>query len=158
MPFADPEAKRAYRKAHYEANKEKNAARKKAYYEANKERMKAQSKAWAEANKERRAARKKAWEEANPERRKASIKKATTKRRRLVAEGPIDDGITAKSVAERDDHICAECGITVVEHPGGFLAEGWTIGHIVALAKGGTHTWDNVQCECHACNTAKGIK
>lgn len=28
-----------------------------------------------------------------------------------------------------------------------------TLGHIVAMSKGGSHTWDNVQLECWACNT-----
>ena len=30
--------------------------------------------------------------------------------------------------------------------------------HIVALAQGGHHTWDNVQCLCRACNIFKSDK
>jgi 5-methylcytosine-specific restriction endonuclease McrA len=30
--------------------------------------------------------------------------------------------------------------------------------HIVPLAKGGTHTWNNVQCTCRRCNAGKAAK
>ena len=43
----------AYRKAYYQANKEKQLAYMKAYYQANKEKCVAATKAWIEANKER---------------------------------------------------------------------------------------------------------
>lgn len=66
-------------------------------------------------------------------------------------------GITAKSVAIRDCMICQICGVRVEQHTGGHQLKGWTVGHILAIAKGGAHTWDNVQCECSACNTSKGL-
>ena len=44
MPYKDPEKRKAYAKAHREANKEKIAARAKAYREANKEKLAARSK------------------------------------------------------------------------------------------------------------------
>lgn len=66
-------------------------------------------------------------------------------------------GITAKSVAIRDCMICQICGVRVEQHAGGHQLKGWTVGHILAIAKGGAHTWDNVQCECSACNTSKGL-
>lgn len=156
MAHADPEARKAYLKAYYEANRDRIMAKDKAYYEANRESRLAQRKAYREANREELRARNKAWREANREKDLARVKKNRTKRKRLKIEGPIDDGITAASVAERDGFVCRECGTKVVKHPGGYLANGWTIGHIEPLSKGGTHTWDNVQCECHECNTAKG--
>ena len=55
----------AYKKAYYEANREKLAAQQKAYYEANREKVAAQQKAYREANREKVAARKKAYYEAN---------------------------------------------------------------------------------------------
>ena len=65
-------------------------------------------------------------------------------------------GIDAVSVAERHDYECQECGIMLQPHRGGFHPEGWTVGHIMPLSKGGPHTWDNVQAECLACNMWKG--
>ena len=65
--------------------------------------------------------------------------------------GPVDPGITAEKLAERDRGVCAECGIPVVAHPEGWVEDGWAIGHKKSLLAGGTHTWDNVQCECQSC-------
>lgn len=68
-----------------------------------------------------------------------------------------EPGITACKVAERDNWKCAECGIDVEQHHGGgYHSNGATVGHIVPLSKGGSHTWRNVQCECHECNNVKG--
>ena len=128
----------------------------KAWREANKERMAEHSRRFRERNPDKVSATVKAWREENPEQVRALVRKGAAKRRRLKADGPIDNGITAQAVAKRDDMVCAECQCIVEPHPGGYLASGWTIGHIVPLSKGGTHTWDNVQCECHSCNASKG--
>ena len=69
-----------------------------------------------------------------------------------------EPGITALKVAERDNWKCAECGVDVGRHSGGYQSNGATVGHIVPLSKGGFHTWDNVQCECHDCNNIKGAR
>ena len=89
------EERKAYKKAHYEANKEKIAAKQKAhreanreklaakqkaYYAANKEKYIAIGKAYREANKEKIAAKQKAWQEANKE--KMAVNSA--KRKHLV--------------------------------------------------------------------------
>jgi len=47
-----PRDRKAYAKAHYEANKDKRNAQNKAWHEANKDKVKARSKAWREANKD----------------------------------------------------------------------------------------------------------
>jgi 5-methylcytosine-specific restriction endonuclease McrA len=79
-----------------------------------------------------------------------------TQRAVLYGCGPSDKGITAEKLAKRDNYTCQECGCAVVPHPGGYLANGWTVGHIIPMSAGGPHTWDNTQCECHECNTRKG--
>ena len=50
MPYADPENAKVYRKAYYEANKEKIAKRKNCC-EVYKEKARARSKVWHEVNK-----------------------------------------------------------------------------------------------------------
>jgi len=57
--------KKAFRKAYYEANKEREAAVNKAYREANPEKIKAIRKEYCEANKERNYERTRIWREAN---------------------------------------------------------------------------------------------
>ena len=68
---ANKEKYAAYQKAEYEANKEKYAAAHKAYYQANKENIKAYRKDYREANKEKIKASMKDYREANKEKLKA---------------------------------------------------------------------------------------
>ena len=68
-------------------------------------------------------------------------------------------GITARTVALRDGMKCQVCGVKVEPHKGkGWQPNGWSIGHVKAMADGGNTTWDNVQCECIKCNSFKGVK
>lgn len=48
----------------------------------------------------------------------------------------------------REARPCQECGTIASDAP--------ELDHIVPLALGGTHTWDNVQCLCRQCNIDKG--
>ena len=69
-------------------------------------------------------------------------------------------GISTKKVAERDNYRCQLCHGKVVpsKRNGEYNPMSWSIGHIVAMSKGGAHSWDNVQCECIGCNVKKGTK
>ena len=40
----------------------------------------------------------------------------------------------------------------------GFHKKNATIGHLIAMSKGGSHTWGNIQLECMECNTSLGVK
>lgn len=57
-------------------------------------------------------------------------------------------------VYKRDRHTCYLCGDKVIKsktyHP-----KQATIDHVIPLAKGGPHTYDNVRCCCHTCNSLK---
>jgi 5-methylcytosine-specific restriction endonuclease McrA len=53
---------------------------------------------------------------------------------------------------------CVECGCKVAKQTGDYQDHGATIDHIVPLAKGGWHTWNNVQLMCHRCNSVKSSK
>ena len=70
-----------------------------------------------------------------------------------------DNKITAKAVAERDNHTCQMCFDRVEPHLGkGWQPRGWSIGHIVPVSMKGETVWSNVQCECIECNTMKGAR
>lgn len=59
-------------------------------------------------------------------------------------------------VFERDLWKCGICGRkTHKAKRGTYHDKAPELDHIVALANGGTHTWDNVQCACRVCNGAK---
>ena len=68
------DCQKAYDKARYHANPEKEKARRKAYYHANPEKEKASVKAWREANPEKVKAYDKAYYQANPDKVKAQRK------------------------------------------------------------------------------------
>ena len=69
-----------------------------------------------------------------------------------------DPKIRREDVFKRDDSICQICGIKCDPDDLSWGSNGPThptIDHIVPLSKGGTHTWNNVQCACGQCNSVK---
>ena len=85
-------------------------------------------------------------------------------RRRCRSYGvPFDGTITSAAVFARDGWRCQCCRRVCLKSfrvvRGKPHHRSPTIGHIVALSKKlKGHTWDNVQCECWACNVAKGVQ
>ena len=62
-------------------------------------------------------------------------------------------------VFARDKWTCKICGVKTPKSLRGKLVPAAPeLGHIVALADGGDHVIENCQCECRACNAAKGTK
>lgn len=69
-----------------------------------------------------------------------------------------DPRVTREKVLERDGYVCQVCGKKCDENDHRWGTSGPdfpTLDHIVPLAKGGAHTWDNVQCACGICNSYK---
>lgn len=94
--------------------------------------------------------------------RSAQRKWMKIKRKHRMTGGATD--ISPARLYERDDRMCALCH-RVTDHPR--VWEQWmtskrwmpnapTVDHIVPLAKGGTHTWENVQLAHWSCNGDKG--
>lgn len=129
----DPEGERALARARYAANIAHYRA-----YSAEKERRKRA----ADPEKARASAR--ASYAASPFR----MREAARKRRALLANvlGP---GLTESEwseILEFNDHRCAYC----LEQ-----SNSLEVDHIVALARGGSHSADNVVPACETCNTSK---
>lgn len=69
-----------------------------------------------------------------------------------------DPKVKREAVVERDNAICQICGKRCDPNDkrwGSFGPNYPTLDHIRPLSKGGTHTWDNVQCACGMCNSNK---
>lgn len=70
-----------------------------------------------------------------------------------------DASVTPRKIFARDKYICKICGLVCNKEDdtwNGYIGPYYpTVDHIVALANGGTHTWDNVQCAHAICNSYK---
>lgn len=90
-------------------------------------------------------------------------KKDITRRHKLLENGKVDYSITLEKLIKRDKnrcHICgSKCNINdyVIDDNGYFVAgdDYPSIDHLNPVAKGGTHTWDNIKLAHRGCNNAK---
>ena len=81
------------------------------------------------------------------------------RRRRYLAERVGDNGISWKSIGDRDGWICHLCGWLVRQNAGtAYVPDGATVDHVIPIARGGTHTWDNVALAHRSCNVSRGAK
>jgi hypothetical protein len=77
------------------------------------------------------------------------------KRRNLMKTGDAD--IHWRLLGDRDGWLCHLCGGKVVKTAGNAKADrGATVDHLVPIADGGTHTWDNVALAHRSCNIKRG--
>lgn len=98
------------------------------------------------------------------EKRGRSAKEAKRRARMVVFKH--DAGITLAELYERDKGTCWLCGAQCrwddcrSDECGNFIAGKHypSIDHVIPLARGGSHTWDNVRLAHKVCNTIKGIK
>lgn len=66
------------------------------------------------------------------------------------------ESVNAIAVFERDGWLCQICGIdTPRDKRGSYDNDAPELDHIIPLAKGGAHTYANVQCSCRECNARK---
>ncbi len=71
----------------------------------------------------------------------------------------IERGVSRLAVFRRDGWRCRLCGVVTPRHLSGTNNQhSPELDHIVPLALGGDHSWQNVQCLCRSCNAAKGCK
>lgn len=87
---------------------------------------------------------------------------AVYKRRKKLMERKHDKDISLERLYKRDSGICYLCGIKCnwddIEERDGTIIAGQqypSIDHVIPVAKGGTHTWDNIKLACRRCNTLK---
>lgn len=87
----------------------------------------------------------KEWNAANPDKVKQYGRNGAARRRKLM--DPVDRWV----VYERDGGICHIC--LEMTDP-----RNWHMDHVIPLARGGAHAYDNVAVSHPACNIAKGDK
>lgn len=96
---------------------------------------------------------------------KAKDKRIKARRRARIKAVIVDADISLKEVYRRDKGICHICGMACDwdDHKwrGNAFITGRlypTIDHVIPLAEGGTHGWDNVRLAHQCCNSMKGAK
>ena len=93
--------------------------------------------------------------------RKASPKEAASRRlardrRRARLRGLPAERVDRLAVYERDGWCCQLCGLSVDRNAAVPQPLAPTLDHIIPIAKGGPHTYTNVQLAHFACNSRKG--
>lgn len=93
---------------------------------------------------------------------KVANKVKEIRRRNIIKEAMIDNDITLQSLYKRDGGVCYLCGKPCryddyVTKDGTFIAGDWypSIDHVIALANGGEHSWENVRLAHRLCNSRK---
>ena len=82
-----------------------------------------------------------------------------------LCDKPIED-IDSRLLYARDSGVCHICGKKTDWNDCHYTDSGRfvcgsaypTIDHVTPLAKGGSHTWDNVRIACFLCNCSKGAR
>ena len=84
------------------------------------------------------------------------------RRRVAIKSAMVDSDITVMGLFKRDRGVCAICGkpcdLNDYERRNGYFIAGNnypSVDHIIPLAKGGEHSWDNVQLAHRICNVIK---
>ena len=93
---------------------------------------------------------------------KAHNKAKDTRRRQLISAAMVDKDITVEGLYKRDNGICYLCGKPCrlddyIIQDGQKQCGDWypSIDHVVPLARGGAHSWDNVKLAHRICNSRK---
>ena len=87
---------------------------------------------------------------------RCAMKMSKSRRRhRIRSNGPYDPDISLPKVMKKHDEKCCYCQ-TLCHLPTGLNSScEATIDHITPLARGGSHSWDNVHLACRRCNSRK---
>lgn len=80
----------------------------------------------------------------------------SNQRRKAVIRGSAAEKIDCDVVFDRDGWTCKLCGEPVNRSVAAPHRSSPSIDHIIPLSKGGSHTYDNVQCAHFGCNSRKG--
>jgi 5-methylcytosine-specific restriction endonuclease McrA len=136
-----------WRKAHYQANRDKFNERCREYYTVNRERLAARARGWHERNAEHAHARHAKWREANPE------KVAAIKRNRRARQSAAEGSHTAADTLHRLELQGGKCACCTKK-----VGRKYHVDHIVPLSKGGSNWPKNLQILCPTCNARKKDK
>lgn len=109
------------------------------------------NKRWREANPERMKELRREWVKANPDRVRARDMAKAAKRRMQIAATQVEE-IDPRVIIDRDGMVCHLCTELIAS---------WAdlhFDHVIPLARGGPHTYENIKPSHRWCNQSKGAK
>lgn len=142
---ANPERRRANKRASYARNRSARLAAASAWKKTNREKVNAGNRAWRRANPERSRAYASGWERRHPAAARAKNHRRIARRRKAAGSFTVEQ-LRARFAFFGDR--CVYCG----------TAERLTIDHAIPLARGGTNWPANIVPACLSCNSAKGAR
>lgn len=147
----DPEHVRAMKRARYELHADVERERNRRYGANNRERIAELNRRWREANPERMKELRREWGKANPDRIRAFDMAKKAKRRMQIEATQVED-VDPRVVIDRHGMVCHICTDPIAA---------WSdlhFDHVIPLARGGSHTYENIRPSHSWCNQRKGTK
>jgi 5-methylcytosine-specific restriction endonuclease McrA len=133
--------------AWWAANPEKAAASKRRWSERNPDKLREAARRWKREHPEEHRADYARWAAKYPEKAKANQRRQGTRYAMRKRDAFVED-IEPYEVLNRSRGICGICGLSVD-------AEDFHVDHVVPLARGGEHSYENVQAAHPRCNASK---
>lgn len=163
-----PAEERAYRKAYYEANKERALEQSRKWREDNHDRYLESTRKYREDNRDRLREYRKTWEEDNADKirkqnadwkvaNRDKVSSYQQKRRAIQREAYIEH-VDHMTVYERDNWICHICGEGIDPQASGEDVMKASLDHVIPLAGGGEHSYANCKAAHLSCNASKGAR
>lgn len=124
------------------------------YRAANRQRFRESSAAWEKKNPDKRREVAKRYRKKNPDKWHTYTQRNRARKNKVI----VLEMFSVSEIFARDGWRCQICGDRVERSGGPFSPLYPTIDHILALAKGGQHTRENVQTAHRICNLKKHTK
>lgn len=160
--IANPEKMREYMRVWRASNREKKRAYDREYRAANPDKVRESVHKWQVSNPDKRREADRKYLAANYDKHREAVRmyqakypekhlermRAANQRRRASIKTNTNNAPTAAQLKSIVELPCCYCG-----QPGPS-----TVDHYIPLARGGTHTLDNLRPACRSCNSRKGAK
>ncbi len=117
------------------------------WYWRNPERGRKSAKKWRQNNPEKRRVTIRRWHEQNPERNRFYAHRRIARKNNAIGSHTVDD---IKQQYKKQEGKCYWCNTAV--------ADTYHIDHVIPLSRGGSNSPDNLVISCPTCNLSKGSK
>lgn len=149
----NPAALDAYQRSYRQKNAERIREKNRKWSAANADRRREYNAGYFRENQEAIRQAASAWRKSNHDK----IMAANRERAALMRGAVVDRGITVSALRKRDGDNCTYCFTPLLfGRTSSYEPTKASVDHVVALARGGAHTWENVVLACLRCNIRKG--